>query len=137
MIVYQKKLSGSTTLRSLQIAVALLMASTLKAAVPDTAAMAGLARQYHDENAVYANYTERLVITYEDGELEANSYISEDKLIINSFAAANENWNYAPHSYYHKLEDINGMAYKPVSDGYKTSKEVDYSVIRPSDYVFL
>ena len=136
MIINNKKILSFLKLQFFPVTVLLLLSTVSKASVPDSANMAKLAEQYNNENAIIANHTEKLVISYEDGELVAKSSVSEEKLLLNSLAASNDNWNAADHSYYHKLTGIHGLAYIPNNGTYKTSKNVDYSQVRPNEEVF-
>jgi hypothetical protein len=45
-----------------------------------------LAKKYKKEDAVVTNSTEHLVISNEDGELVANSYMTHDKLFITNLS---------------------------------------------------
>ncbi len=85
-----------------------------------------IAERYSNENAVIVNNYEHLIIKYEDGELTANSNVTEERLLITSLAPGIYNSQTIYHSYFSKLDGVEGMAYIPNGKGYKTTKASNY-----------
>ncbi|MFI5196841.1 MAG: transglutaminase domain-containing protein [Chitinophagales bacterium] len=88
-----------------------------------------IANKYKNENAVITNYTERLVITYEEDDLVPNnyvlaakSYVTIQKLMISDLAPGIFNQEYIAHSSLHELSDIEANRSNPSKTGYKKTR---------------
>jgi len=78
-----------------------------------------IAARYKGEHAVYTDYTERLVISDEDGELTANSYVNVEKLFISDLSLNTENNDIFYYGDFYPLTDYNGVSYIPEKRDYK------------------
>jgi len=78
-----------------------------------------IATKYSNESAVMTNNTEHLVIKFEKGEFTAESYITEEKLLINDLAPSLYNTQTVYHSYFNTLDEIKGESLIP--DGRHTA----------------
>ena len=86
-----------------------------------------IAEKYKNENAVYTNYTEKLIITEEDGSLVANTYVTMDKLLISDLSPANDNRDYFWYSDFHPLTNVSGLALIPDKNGgYKRTENYGF-----------
>lgn len=97
---------------------ALLFAfSTARAQMPDTAKMAWALAKYKNENAVFTNYTEKLVIRYEDGALVASSKIKNERLLTSDMAPVNDHYDHVAENYFDQLTGFDAVAYIPQKGG--------------------
>lgn len=85
-----------------------------------------IAEKYSNENAIITNNTEHIVLKYEDDELTATSYVSEERMLVSSLAPTLYNTQTIYHSYFSKLDEVEGVAYLPTNKGYKTTKASGY-----------
>lgn len=94
--------------------------------------------RYKNENAVITNYTRRMVIKAEDSGLVANSYVTVEKLLISDKAPGLFDHDYATHTSFNPVEDIDAWVYLPEKNGgYRKVASHTYSVVNPSgDDVF-
>ena len=98
--------------------VALLFVSVAaKAQMPDTAKMTRVMAKYKNENAVFTNYSERLEIKYEGGELIATSKIKNERLLTGDLSAANDHYDHVAESYFDQLTGLDAVAYVPQKGG--------------------
>lgn len=89
--------------------------------------MAAIASRYSTENAVMTNYSEHVVLQYEDGQLTAKSYVTEEMLLLNDLSPNIYNTQNVYHSYFSELEEVTGESLIPNSKGgYKTVKASGY-----------
>jgi transglutaminase-like putative cysteine protease len=98
-----------------------------------------IASRYKNENAVITNYTERLVIKFDDGKLAATSYVTEEKLLISDLAPGLYKRDYIYHSsFFNKLTDVQATASIPTKGGgYKKNPTHDFRDVHSErDYVF-
>ncbi|MBC7552974.1 MAG: transglutaminase domain-containing protein [Taibaiella sp.] len=95
----------------------LLLTPALHAQQPDTALLSRVKAQYSNENAVIINSSERLIISYDGGELTAISKIKKEKLLIGDYAPANDNYDYVFDDYFDKLTQFDAIAYTPKKGG--------------------
>lgn len=96
-----------------------------------------IAVKYRNENAVYTNYSQRLVITNEDGKLVANSYVTREKLFISDRSPGVYNVDYLYHGDFNELEDLHATASLPTKTGYKKVPCNNFADINPDkDNVF-
>ena len=91
-----------------------------------------IANKYKNENAVITNYTERLVITFdEDNKLIAHSYVTLKKLLISDLSPGLYNTDYISHSStFNELTDIEASKSVPTKTGYKKTRTYDYGDAR-------
>lgn len=99
----------------------------------DRAETEAAARQYADENAIVWNHTEHLTIRFEEGKLTASSESSRKLLLLSDLAANMYNTGYVYHSFFHKLEDVNGASLVPSGDGFKSVPATDFKTTHAED----
>jgi len=85
-----------------------------------------IATKYSNESAVMTNNTEHLVIKFEKGEFTAESYITEEKLLINDLAPSLYNTQTVYHSYFNTLDEIKGESLIPDGRHYRSIKASGY-----------
>ena len=78
-----------------------------------------IANKYNEEHAVYTDINERLVISDEDGELEANSYVKMEKLFISNLSLNNENTDQFYYAEFYPLTNYDGVSWIPEKNDYK------------------
>jgi len=78
-----------------------------------------IAHKYKNEHAVYTDVTERLVISDEDGDLEASSNVIMEKLFISDLSLNTENMDIFFYGDFYPLTDYNGISYIPEKNDYK------------------
>ncbi len=78
-----------------------------------------IAAKYKNENAVYTNYVQKLVIKQdeEDGRLVANTYVTMDKLIISDLAPVTCNKDYFVYDDFNALSNYSGISQVPDKKG--------------------
>ena len=76
-----------------------------------------IAAKYKNENTVYTNYTEKLIITEEDGGLVANTYVTMEKLFISDLSLPKDNADLLWHDDFNILTDLSGESYIPDKKG--------------------
>lgn len=76
-----------------------------------------IAAKYRDQHAVYTNYINKLVITEEDGELVANTYVTLEKLLISDLSLSSDNKDFFWHDDFNILTDLSGESYIPEKNG--------------------
>ncbi len=115
-----------------------LLCNTVYAQDRDTQKYDSIANRYKNENAVITNYTEKLVITFEEGELVANSYVTKQKLLISDLAPGMYNRDYFYHSStFNKLTDYEASVSLPSKTGYKKKAVHDFGDVHEErDEVF-
>lgn len=95
-----------------------------------------IAARYKNENAVYTNVTERLVITEEGGSLSANTYVTMEKLLISDLAPGNYNTDYFAYDDFNSISDISAVAKNPTDRDYKSMKCFNFGEGGIGDQVF-
>ena len=95
----------------------LLSASLWAQKTPEREKNDSIAAKYKNENAVYTNYTEHLIITEDDGELQANSYVTMDKLLISDVAPTTQNADFFQSSDLHPVINYSATAMIPDKKG--------------------
>ncbi len=99
---------------------ALLLTPALKAQkTEDRVKNESIAAKYKDDNAVYTNYTEKLVISQDeyDGSLVANTYVTMNKLLISDLAPTTENMDVFDFSDFFQLRHVSCVSYIPDKKG--------------------
>ncbi len=117
------------------LALALLLSGSTGA--QDREKFDSIAARYKNEHAVYTKMHEQLVITAEDGELEAQSYVTLEKLFISDLSLNAYNMDLFWYGYFHRPASYSGNAYLPVSQ--KKYKQVACETFvsgAPHSYVF-
>jgi len=82
-----------------------------------------ITEKYKNEQAVITNYTEHLVIKYEDYKLIATTDVTYQRMMISDLAAGIYNKLAIYHSSFNKLEDYNAFASIPSKNGYKRNRD--------------
>lgn len=95
----------------------LLTSFAAQAQAPDTAQMARAMVKYKSENSVFTNYTERLEIKYQDGELVASSKIKNERLLTGELAPAHDHYDHVAENYFDQLTMLDAVAYIPQKGG--------------------
>ena len=106
-----------SALRLALLPAALLLSSTVMAQEPDTALISSAMKQYAQENAVITNYTQRLEIKYEDGELHAHTTIKKDRLLIGSLSPVMDHYDGVLDAYFDQITHLDAVAYIPKKTG--------------------
>lgn len=112
-----KNISSLAGRFALYPAALLLMVSSTRAQMPDTAKMSAAMVKYKSENAVFTNYTERLEIRYEDRGLVASSKIKNERLLTGEYAAVNDHYDHVAENYFDQLTGLDAVAYIPQKGG--------------------
>ncbi len=89
--------------------------------------MGAIATRYKTENAVITNYSEQIVLKYNNGQLTAKSYVTEEILLISDVAQGIYNTQNVYYDYLGSLEEIEGVSMIPDGKGYKTIKAGGYN----------
>jgi hypothetical protein len=95
-----------------------------------------IAAKYKTENAVYASYTQRLVISAEEGALVAKSYVTMEKLLISDLSPSISNRDNFSYSDFNALSDYSAFAKIPTSSDYKTIRCNNFGEGGSGDDVF-
>ncbi len=96
-----------------------------------------LATKYKNEHAVYTNFSGKLVITIEDGNLVANNYSTIEKLYLDDQSLNTVNREYFEYGDFNQLTGYSALTYLPARG--KTYKRVGCNTFgsgRPADYTF-
>lgn len=112
--------------------VAMGICSLFFAARPYAQSVAELEKKYPGEMAVYAKYDEHLVIEFEKGELVAHSDVEREILLLKDNVAGYFNKGSVYHSYFNRVQDIEGYTLVPDGDNYKTVKTKMFKTV-PSE----
>jgi len=80
---------------------------------------AAIAEKYKNEQAVITNYTEHLVIKYEDYKLVATTDVTKERMLISDLSPGLYNKLYIYHSAFNKLDDYDAYATVPSKNGNK------------------
>ncbi|KAA5534478.1 DUF3857 domain-containing protein [Taibaiella lutea] len=112
--------------------VAVGICSLFFAANSNAQSVAELEKKYPGEMAVYTKYDEHLIIEFERGELVAHSDVEREILLLKDNAANYFNKGSVYHSYFNRVQDIEGCTLVPNGDGYKTVKTKMFKTI-PSE----
>lgn len=103
------------------IAAGMLLASAAHAQnTPARQRYDSIADRHKNENAVYTNYTERLVINTDEGTVTAKSYVTMEKLLISSLSPALCNRDNFYYGDFNALSDYSASARIPAGTDYKT-----------------
>src|SRR5436190_16417606 len=78
-----------------------------------------IAVRYKNQHAVITNFSRRMVIREEEGKLVANSYITQEKMLISDLAPGIHNRDYISHSDFNRLGDLDATVSVPTGSGYK------------------
>ena len=97
----------------------LFLSPTLLAQNPDTAMIARAMAKYQNENSVITNYTQRLEISFEDGEISATTKIKRERLVIanDNVSSAQNRYDFVRDYYFDRLTSINAVAFVPQKNG--------------------
>jgi len=77
-----------------------------------------IAAKYHGENAVYTNYSKKLVISQDErGALEAKTYVTLDKLILTNLGTTTQNADFFTFSEFNDLSSVYCTSYIPDKKG--------------------
>lgn len=124
--------------RSVVFSAAFLLAvSAAEAQMPDTEKMNAAMMRYKNENAVFTNYTERLDIKYEDGQLVATTTVKTERLLTGDYSPVNDQYDYVGSSYFDQLTALDAVAWIPQKGGnYKRQdKHYNYRAGGSSDVI--
>ena len=114
--------------RSVVFSAALMLAAqAAQAQMPDTAKMNAAMARYQHENAVYTNYTERLDIRYEEGQLVASSTIKTERLLTGDYSPVNDQYDGVGSSYFDELTDLDAVAWIPQKGGNYKRQDKHYN----------
>ena len=104
--------------------------------------------RYSNEPAVLANMSEKIIIEYINGQLEAKNYVTREKMLIGNLAPGIYNKEYIFHSYFNKLEEydvhakvFNKNQYRKISN-YTTKtissdlQNVFYDDVKQTEFTF-
>ncbi len=92
-----------------------------------------LIARYKKEDAVVINYDEHLIITIEDGELVAKSYVTKEKLFISDLSRGIYNLDGLICSDFHDLTDIKTWSWIPdKKEGYRKVYCGTYAEVNPN-----
>jgi len=106
-----------SALRLALLPAALLLSSSVIAQEPDTALISSAMKQYAHENAVITNYTQRLEIKYEDGEIQAHTIIKKDRLLIGELSPSVSNYDIVQDYVFDQVTNLDAVAYIPKKTG--------------------
>ncbi len=95
-----------------------------------------IAAKYKNENAVYTNYTQRLVIGQEEGSLVAHSYVTMEKLLISDLSPTINNRDDFSYSDFNALTDYAGFVKIPTATDYKKIRSFNFGEGGAGDDVF-
>ncbi len=100
-------------------AIMLLAASVNAQKIAERVKYDSIAAKYKNEHAVYTNYTEKLEIKTDpdDGSLEANTYVTMDKLLISDLSPTTENRDYFTFDDFNQLSDVSCISFIPDKKG--------------------
>ncbi len=91
---------------------------TANAQEPDTALIHSTIKKYNDESSVYTNYTQKLVISLEGGQLKANSYINTERILITDLSLKTARFdNTIDNDFTSQIFQGNTIAYIPQKNG--------------------
>ena len=102
---------------------ALLFSNVLHAQQPDTAFIRKAMVKYAKENAVITNYSERLIIDLEEGEITARSVTHKDRLLLGNLSSTIDNMDDVYDGYTSDVTHLAAVAYIPQpGGGYKENR---------------
>ena len=103
--------------RSVFFSAAMLISSAAMAQEPDTAMISAAMKKYARENSVITNYTQRLEIRYEDGELQAHTNIRKERLLIGELSPSQDHYDGVLDAYFDQITHLDAVAYIPKKTG--------------------
>ena len=95
-----------------------------------------LAREHKGDPAIYTDCSEKLVISEDGGQLQANSYTTIEKLFLTQMSLNQYNRDFFSYGYFADLTNYNGTVRTPSGNDYKKTETVAFGEAGHDDYIF-
>lgn len=95
----------------------LLLSQDVNAQEPDTSVLNAAMKKYAGDNSVILNYHQQLVIRYEDGELQASTTITKERLLTGELSPSMDHYDDVLDGYFDEITNLDAVAYIPQKQG--------------------